>query len=202
MTLHSNQLKSAKGAYQGLSKSNFSGTEYMNFIKDDLEGQPVNAPHNVMIQIFRAYRWMTKSCINMMKGLGYDTLEAPDYAAITVLDSGNITVIELARRLNCPVPEALDQVNKLESLGYIKLVRDKNLDNQKQIIFTESGWELINDLSNATTQVEIVLGQRIGTPALNTFRSIFAMDWGYSLTESELIHNEQLPNQENNKLDL
>lgn len=174
----------------------------MNFVNDNLEGIPVNTPHNVMIQIFRAYRWMTKSCVNMMKGLGYDMLDTQDFAAITVLDSGKITVVELARRLNCPVPEALEEANKLESLGFVKLVRDKNQDNQKQIIFTERGWELINDLSNVTTQVEIILGQRIGSTALNTFRSIFSLNWGYSLTESELIHNDKLSPKKDNKLDI
>lgn len=159
-------------------------------------------PHNLKEQMFSASRWMSASCSNMMAGLGYDMLSEGDLDLFTVLDSGHITIEDLTDRLSLPISETRDRVNHLETLGYLKLTRPPFRDNKKQITFTDAGWQLINDLSNVVTQVELVLCQRIGISDVNNIRSVFSSNWGPTLQESDLFLNERTLPKFNTKLDL
>lgn len=174
----------------------------MNYMSQPIEGAPPSKPHNLKAQLFSASRWMAQSCSNMMSGLGYQMLEAQDFALITVLDNGHITIDDLAKRLSWDIAQTNDKANHLETLGFIKIVRDAENNNQKQIAFTDAGWQLINDLSNVVTQVELVLSQRIGISDVNNIRSIFSTNWGPSLKESDLFLNEQFKGKFHSKLDL
>lgn len=173
----------------------------MNYICKPFENDQA-APHNVMVQIFRAHRWMSKSCRNMMSGIGYDMLNEKDYAIITVLDSGRDTVEDIVQHIGWPIKIIKGQVLHLETLGYLKIIRDHLNETRKQIVFTDKGLQLINDLSNVVTQAELLLGQRIGITDLNTIRSVFSSDWGPSLKESDLFLHDTDFNKTDSKLDI
>ena len=174
----------------------------MNYMSQPIEGVPPSKPHNLRSQLFCASRWMAQSCSNMMSGLGYQKLETLDYELITVLDNGLLTIEDVAERLSWDVADTNDRANHLETLGFIKIVRDPSNDNRKQIVFTDAGWQLINDLSNVVTQVELLLSQRIGISDVNNIRSVFSSHWGPALKESDLFLNEQFKGKFHSELDL
>ena len=174
----------------------------MNYMSEPPGRRLAIKPHNLKAQMFSAARWMATSCSNMMAGLGYDMLREDDFALFTVLDNGHITIEDLSSRLSLPISDTRDRVNHLETLGFLKLTRQASLDNKKQVTFTDAGWQLINDLSNVVTQVELVLSQRIGISDVNNIRSIFSSNWGPTLQESDLFLNERTLPKFNTKLDL
>ena len=163
----------------------------MNYMSEPPGRRLACRPHNLKAQMFSASRWMATSCTNMMAGLGYDILEEDDFALFTALDNGHITIEDLSTRLAWPIAETKDRVNHIETLGFLKIKRELSSDNRKQITFTDAGWQLINDLSNVVTQVELVLSQRIGISDVNNIRSIFSSNWGPTLQESDLFLNER-----------
>ncbi len=171
-------------------------------MSEPVEGDTSSKPHNLKAQLFSASLWMAQSCSNMMSGLGYQMLEKEDFALITVLDHGHITIDDLAQRLCWDIARTHDKVNHLETLGFVKIVRNAEKDNQKQITFTDTGWQLINDLSNVVTQVELLLSQRIGISDVNNIRSVFSSHWGPALKESDLFLNEQFKGKFHSELDL
>ncbi len=174
----------------------------MNYMSQILGGGSPSKPHNLKAQIFSASRWMAQSCSNMMSGLGYHMLEPQDFALVTVLDNGHITIEDLATRLSWDIAFTLDKANHLETLGFVRIVRDPLKDSQKQITFTDAGWQLINDLSNVVTQVELQLSQRIGITDVNNIRSIFSSNWGPVLKESDLFLNEPFKSDCHSELDI
>ncbi|MBO6549289.1 MAG: MarR family transcriptional regulator [Rhizobiales bacterium] len=175
---------------------------YMNYMSKPVEGVPPSKPHNLKSQLFSASRWMAQSCSNMMSGLGYQMLDYQDFALITVLDNGHITIEDLAARLSWDIAFTSERTNHLETLGFVRIVRAPLNDNQKQIAFTDAGWQLINDLSNVVTQVELLLSQRIGISDVNNIRSIFSSNWGPALKESDLFLNEQFKSDCHSELDI
>ena len=156
---------------------------------------------NLMRLMLFAHEWVLTSCCNLMSGLGYTMLSKDDFLFITALGSGGKSVFEVAEILQTPVHEAHRSTRGLELNGFVEITQPISPTVQKQIVFTEKGRHLVDDLTHTLSKIEMVLNDRINPLGVQQMRDVMTSNWGTALSKSDLEKYGPLFEQDVNKLD-
>lgn len=154
----------------------------------------------MMLMLF-AHEWVLTSCCNLMSSMGYKMLSRDDFLVITALGPGSKSVFEVAEILQTPVQEVHSKIRGLEFYEFIEIVRPVAPVLQKQIVFTEKGRHLVEDLTCTLSKIEMVLNDRAGPLAVQQMKSVISSNWGKALSTSDLDKYGPIFKQDNNKLD-
>lgn len=108
---------------------------------------------------------LTQYVAQILNHKGYNDVSPAMLNFLSTLDCGVNYGSEIARRLNVSRQMVAKTVKELCQAGYLEQVQTKG--NQKQILFTTSGEQLMSDVRMLLAQLDKVLCEEIGETALD-----------------------------------
>ena len=118
------------------------------------------APLTVLLQT--ASQWVMTGLLNALHLQGYADITEPHLILIGNLDCGTTHAAAVAQRMGVSRQAINRTLRELETQGFLRLEEDPVRRNQKIIVITESGVELVTHARRALDELEELLGSRIG----------------------------------------
>lgn len=116
--------------------------------------------------------------LNALHLQGYADITEPHLILIGNLDCGSTHAAAVAQRMGVSRQAINRTMRELETQGFLRLEEDPIRRNQKIIVMTESGVELVTHARGVLDELEELLGSRIGKNTIAVLREALERSWG------------------------
>ncbi len=130
-----------------------------------------------------ASEWIMRGLLTRLQRLGYQGITEGHLILLGNLDCGTTHAAAIAHRIGISRQAIHRTLRELEQSGIVVLQGDPLRRNQNLVIMTEAGTRLALDARASLAEVELLLGQRIGTEAAKAFRDALQAPWGSTLDD-------------------
>lgn len=134
------------------------------------------APLTVLFQ--SASQWVMHGLLAKLHGRGYADITEPHLMLLGNLDCGTTHASAIAQRMGVSRQAIYRTVRDLQALDVLRLEDDPERGNQKLVVMTEHGFQLVAQARTALAEIEATLNKRIGAAAVRGLREALEDSWG------------------------
>jgi DNA-binding MarR family transcriptional regulator len=138
-------------------------------------------PMTVLLQT--ASEWIMRGLLAKLQRLGYQGITDSHMILFGNLDCGTTHAAAIAQRIGVSRQAIHRTLRELEQSGILILQSDPLRRNQNLVVMTDAGKRLALDARAGLAEVELLLGQRIGTAAAKALRDALQAPWGSTLDD-------------------
>lgn len=142
---------------------------------------PISAPEPEPLArlLWRAHNWFRTAIVAAMAAEGEPAAISPAQATLlSQLPPEGASIAELARRLGVSAPTAHQWVHQLAAKDILAVEASSGSGRDKLVRLTATGRQRRTETLHMLAELEIALGERIGTDAVTALRTALQAPWG------------------------